>query len=63
MTEEKQLQEWQKIPHLKVTVGGYDLRCPVVITRRGKPDVCNGEYVYALPGGGRISATGVILGA
>jgi len=56
---------YQTIPHLKVTVGGYNLSCPVRIKRAlyglHEAETDKNGYVYALPGNGRINSLGVIL--
>jgi len=56
---------YQKIPHLQVTIGGYNLRCPVRIKRAlyglHEAETDRNGYVYALPGNGRINSLGEIL--
>jgi len=65
MTSERE-PLWHKIPHLEITIGGYDLRCPVRIRKAlygdHKPETDrDGGYIYALPAGGRINSRGEIL--
>jgi hypothetical protein len=51
--------------HMKHTVGGIDLDCPAKMSyRQSRIEQVvteSGELVYALPGGGSITESGVIL--
>lgn len=55
---------WEGIPHMAVSLGGYDFEAPVAIRfMRGEQKLERDAdgLIYALPNGGRINSNGVIL--